>query len=45
MKISAVIIARNEEEMIRGVLESVKFCDEIIVIELKPNIRFNTGSF
>ena len=33
MKISAVIIARNEEEMIRGVLESVKFCDEIIVID------------
>lgn len=35
MKLSAVIIARNEEEMIRGVLESVKFCDEIVVVDNK----------
>lgn len=32
-KISAVIIARNEESMIRGCLESLSFCDEIIVID------------
>ena len=33
MKLSAVIIAKNEEEMVRGVLESVRFCDETIVID------------
>lgn len=33
MKLSAVIIAKNEEEMIRGALDSVKFCDEIILID------------
>lgn len=32
MKISAVIIAKNEERMIADALESIKFCDEIIVI-------------
>lgn len=31
-KISAVIIAKNEEEMIKDALESLSFCDEIIVI-------------
>lgn len=31
-KISAVIIAKNEEEMIRDALESLSFCDEIIVV-------------
>lgn len=33
MSISAVIIARNEEEMINECLDSVMFCDEIIVID------------
>jgi glycosyltransferase involved in cell wall biosynthesis len=32
-KITAVIIARNEEEMIGDALESVSFCDEIIVVD------------
>jgi glycosyltransferase involved in cell wall biosynthesis len=33
IKISAIIIARNEEKMIGEALESVSFCDEIIVID------------
>ena len=32
-KISAIIIARNEEKMIGEALESLSFCDEIIVID------------
>ena len=32
-KITAVIIARNEEKMIGDALESVSFCDEVIVID------------
>lgn len=32
-KISAVIIAKNEEKMITECLESLSFCDEIIVID------------
>ncbi|MFZ4548013.1 MAG: glycosyltransferase, partial [Bacteroidales bacterium] len=32
-KISVVIIAYNEESRIRQTLESVKWCDEIIVID------------
>lgn len=32
-KISAVIIAKNEEKMISECLESLSFCDEIIVID------------
>lgn len=32
-KISAVIIAKNEEEKIAGCLESVSWCDEIILID------------
>ena len=32
-KISAIIIARDEEKMIREALESLGFCDEIIVID------------
>jgi len=32
-KISGVIIARNEEKMIGDALESLSFCDEIIVID------------
>lgn len=33
MKLSAVIIARNEEEMIGGCIDSVSFADEILVLE------------
>lgn len=32
-KISAVIIAKNEEKLIGNALDSLKFCDEIIVID------------
>lgn len=32
-KISAVIIARNEENMIADCIDSVSFCDEVIVID------------
>jgi glycosyltransferase involved in cell wall biosynthesis len=32
-KISAVIVAKNEEKMIGDALKSVSFCDEIIVID------------
>lgn len=32
-KISAVIIAKNEQNMIEDALESLSFCDEIIVID------------
>ena len=32
MKFSALIVARNEEKKIRNTLESLNFCDEIIVI-------------
>jgi len=32
-KISAIIIARSEEKMIGEALESVSFCDEIIVVD------------
>src|ERR1035437_3841154 len=32
-RITAIIIARNEEKMIGDALESVSFCDEIIVID------------
>jgi glycosyltransferase involved in cell wall biosynthesis len=32
-KITAILIARNEEKMIGDALESVSFCDEIIVID------------
>jgi glycosyltransferase involved in cell wall biosynthesis len=32
-KISGVIIARNEEEMIDEALESLSFCDEIVLID------------
>jgi len=31
--ISAVIIAKNEEKIIENALESLKFCDEIIVVD------------
>jgi len=32
-KISAVIIAKNEEQMIEECLESLSFCDEIVLID------------
>lgn len=32
-KISGVVIARNEERFIEGALESLSFCDELIVID------------
>ena len=32
-KISAIIIAKNEEKMIEECLESLSFCDEIVVID------------
>lgn len=32
-KISAIVIAKNEEEMIRECLESITFCDEIILVD------------
>lgn len=31
--ISAIILTRNEEEMLPDCLESVKFCDEIVVVD------------
>ncbi|MCX7716615.1 MAG: glycosyltransferase family 2 protein [Endomicrobia bacterium] len=33
MKVSAVLIVRNEEKKIRRCLESIKWCDEIIVVD------------
>lgn len=33
MKISAIIITRNEESVISRCLNSVKFCDEVIVVD------------
>jgi glycosyltransferase involved in cell wall biosynthesis len=32
-KISAIVIAKNEEKMIADCLESLSFCDEIVVID------------
>src|ERR1035437_970950 len=32
-KISAVIIARNEETMIGGALDSISFCNDIVVVD------------
>ena len=32
MMVSAVIAARDEEEMIEGALRSLRFCDEIVVV-------------
>ena len=37
MKISALIVARNEEKKIRNSLESLSFTDEIIVILDRSN--------
>lgn len=33
MKLSALIIAKNSEELIKDCIASVKFCDEIIVVD------------
>lgn len=33
MKISAIVITKNEENNIRDCLESIKWCDEIIVVD------------
>ena len=33
MKISAVILTKNEEKNIERVIKSVKFCDQIIIID------------
>jgi glycosyltransferase involved in cell wall biosynthesis len=38
-KISAVINTRNEETNIRACLESVKWCDEIIVVDMESEDR------
>ena len=32
-KVTAVIIAKNEEKMIADCLDSVRFCDEIVVVD------------
>ena len=32
-KLTGIIIARNEEKMIADALDSISFCDEIIVID------------
>jgi len=37
--ISAVILARNEEHNIRYCLETVKWCDEIIVVDMESSDR------
>lgn len=39
MKISGIIIAKNEEEMIADAIDSLKFCDEVIVIDNASNDR------
>lgn len=39
MKISAVIISKNEEEMIADCLDSVKFCDEVLLIDNESSDR------
>ena len=33
MKISAVVLTKNEEETIRDCIESLFWCDEIIIID------------
>lgn len=43
MKLSAVILARNEEENIADCINSVSFADEILVID--DNSTDNTGSY
>lgn len=38
-KISAVILAKNEEKNIRHCLESIRWCDEIIVVDMESDDR------
>jgi len=38
-KISGIIIAKNEQNLIKGALESLSFCDEIIVIDNESKDR------
>lgn len=33
MKISAIVITKNEEKMIEDCLKSIKFCEEIIIVD------------
>ena len=33
MKLTGIVIAKNEEEMIEDCLESLQFCDEIVVVD------------
>jgi glycosyltransferase involved in cell wall biosynthesis len=39
MKVSAVILARNEEHNIRYCLETVRWCDEIVVVDMESSDR------
>ncbi len=39
MKISAIILAKNEEDMIADCIDSVDFCDEVIVVDNDSNDR------
>src|SRR3989344_2719625 len=39
MKISGVVIAKNEEEMIADCLDSIAFCDEVLVIDNESTDR------
>ncbi|HTP65139.1 MAG TPA: glycosyltransferase family 2 protein [Geobacteraceae bacterium] len=39
VKISAVVNTRNEEDNIRYCLESVKWCDEIVVVDMESSDR------
>lgn len=39
MTISAVILARNEEHNIRYCLETVRWCDEIVVVDMESSDR------
>jgi len=32
-KITAVVIAQNEEQMIANCLETLKWCDEVLVVD------------
>ena len=39
MKISGVVIAKNEEEMIADCLDSIAFCDEVFVVDNESTDR------